>query len=99
MLHIRNLEEGVELFKVLGSDIRVNIILLLLKEKEIEYSIHALGGCTCAGLRLKQDGKEYPVNEILEVINSYLDQKWMKVRQDDKDPYILNVESKFDFEK
>lgn len=26
MLHIRNLEEGVELFKVLGSDIRVNII-------------------------------------------------------------------------
>ena len=29
MLHIRNLEEGVELFKVLGSDIRVNIILLL----------------------------------------------------------------------
>ena len=71
----------------------------LLNEKEIEYSIHALGGCTCAGLRLKQDGQEYPVNEILEVINSYLDQKWMKVRQDDKDPYILNVESKFDFEK
>ena len=71
----------------------------LLKEKEIEYSIHALGGCTCAGLRLRQDGKEYPVNEILEVNNSYLDQKWMKVRQDDKDPYILNVESKFDFEK
>ena len=34
MLHIRNLEEGVELFKVLGSDIRVNIILLLLKEKK-----------------------------------------------------------------
>ena len=71
----------------------------LLKEKEIEYSIHALVGCTCAGLRLRQDGKKYPVNEILEVINSYLDQKWMKVRQDDKDPYILNVESKFDFEK
>ena len=35
----------------------------------------------------------------MKVINSYLDQKWMKVRQDDKDPYILNVESKFDFEK
>ena len=27
MLHIRNLEEGVELFKVLGSDIGGNIIL------------------------------------------------------------------------
>ena len=38
MLHIRNLEEGVELFKVLGSDIRVNIILLLLKEKEMNMN-------------------------------------------------------------
>ena len=38
MLHIRNLEEGVELFKVLRSDIRVNIILLLLKEKEMNMN-------------------------------------------------------------
>ena len=36
MLHIRNLEEGVELFKVLGSDIRVNIILLKRKRNEYE---------------------------------------------------------------
>ena len=41
MLHIRNLEEGVELFKVLGSDIRVNIILLLLKEKEMNMSYYS----------------------------------------------------------
>ena len=43
MLHIRNLEEGVELFKVLGSDIRVNIILLLLKEKEMNMNEIAAG--------------------------------------------------------
>ncbi len=71
----------------------------LLKEKEIEYSIHALGGCTCAGLKLRRNGKEYQLEKILEIINNYLDQKWMRVKQDKNDPYILNIESKFDFEK
>ena len=32
MLYIKNLEDGVELFKVLGSEVRVNIIQLLLKD-------------------------------------------------------------------
>ena len=30
----------------------------LLKKKGIEYSIHAIGSCTCCGLELRQDGKE-----------------------------------------
>ena len=34
----------------------------LLKEKGIEYSIHAIGSCTCCGLELRHDGKEYPVD-------------------------------------
>ena len=38
----------------------------LLKEKGIEYSIHAIGACTCNGLELRQDGKEYPIDEIIE---------------------------------
>lgn len=38
MLYIRNLEEGVELFKVLGSEVRVNIIRLLLKNKEMNLN-------------------------------------------------------------
>lgn len=71
----------------------------LLKERGIEYSIHAVGGCTCAGLRVRQDGKEYKLEKILEIINGYLAQKWMRVKQNENDPDILNVESKFDFEK
>lgn len=38
MLYIKNLEDGVELFKVLGSDVRVNIIKLLLKNKEMNMN-------------------------------------------------------------
>ena len=32
MLHIKNLDEGLELFKALGSDVRVEIIKILIKE-------------------------------------------------------------------
>ncbi len=68
----------------------------LLKEHDIEYSIHALGGCTCVGLELRRDGEEFPVNEIVELINSYLDAKWMRVTQNPNNPNVLNIESKFD---
>ena len=53
----------------------------LWKEKGIEYSIHAIGACTCNGLELRQDGKEYPIDEIIEYMNEYLDKKWMRVRK------------------
>lgn len=38
MMYIKNLEDGVELFKVLGSEVRVNIIRLLLKNKEMNMN-------------------------------------------------------------
>lgn len=71
----------------------------LLKEKGIEYSIHAIGSCTCCGLELRQDGAKYPIDEIIEYINEYLDEKWMRVRKSEEDEYILNIESKFDYER
>lgn len=40
----------------------------LLKEQAIEYSLHALGGCTCAGLRLRQDGEEYQIKKLLKLL-------------------------------
>ena len=40
----------------------------LLKEQAIEYSLHALGGCTCTGLRLRRDGEEYQIKKIKLVI-------------------------------
>lgn len=71
----------------------------LLKEKGIEYSIHAIGACTCNGLELRQDGKVYPIDEIIEYMNEYLDKKWMRVRKSKDNEQILNVESKFDYER
>ena len=38
MLHIKRLEDGLELFKALGSDVRVQIIRLLLEEKELNMN-------------------------------------------------------------
>ena len=37
----------------------------LLKDNGIEYSIHSIGACTCAGLRLRQDGKSYPLQKMI----------------------------------
>lgn len=69
----------------------------LLKSKGIEYSIHAVGGCTCAGLKLCQDGAYYDENKIVAIINEYLASQWMKVVLSNEN--ILNIESKFDYEK
>ncbi len=38
MLHIKNVEEGLNIFKALGSDIRVNIIKNLLENKEMNMN-------------------------------------------------------------
>ena len=38
MLHIKSLDEGLELFKALGSDIRVEIIKILLNENSMNMN-------------------------------------------------------------
>ncbi len=38
MLHIKNLDEGVDVFKALGSDIRIQILKLLLENKEMSMN-------------------------------------------------------------
>ena len=38
MLHITSLDEGLEVFKALGSDVRIEIIKLLLKNKEMSMN-------------------------------------------------------------
>lgn len=47
----------------MNNVVHFNMILeinQLLKENNIEYSIHGVCGCTCGGLELRQDGKSYP---------------------------------------
>lgn len=43
MLYIKNLESGIEVFKALGSEIRVSILCLLLKNKEM--NLNEIAGC------------------------------------------------------
>lgn len=69
-----------------------------LKDKGIEYSIHSVGGCTCAGLLLRQDGKQCDIKMIVSTINDYLDSHWMKVISQDDHPMLLDVVSKFPYE-
>ena len=38
MLHIKSLDEGLEVFKALGSEIRINIIKLLLENREMNMN-------------------------------------------------------------
>ena len=38
MLHITSLDEGLKVFKALGSDVRIEIVKLLLKNKEMSMN-------------------------------------------------------------
>lgn len=38
MLHIKSLDEGLELFKALGSDVRIEIVKILLKERKMNMN-------------------------------------------------------------
>ena len=38
MLHIKSLDEGLELFKALGSDVRVEIVKILLNESSMNMN-------------------------------------------------------------
>lgn len=60
MLYIKNLEDGVELFKVLGSEIRVNIIRLLMQNKEmnmneIASSLNITNGALTSHIKKMED--------------------------------------------
>lgn len=77
----------------------INEINHILKDKGIEYSVHALGACNCSGLELRQDGKSEDVNHIIDIINEYVGSKWLKVALDKNDPTVILVQSKFDYER
>lgn len=65
----------------------------LLKEKGIEYSVHALQGCSCNGVYLTCVGKEEKIEDIISIINEYLKPKFMYVERDLENELILNVDS------
>ena len=46
--------------------------------------------------RLRQEGKSYPTDKILEVINGYLKNHWIYVQENKYQPGFLTIHSKFD---
>ena len=71
----------------------------ILKENNIEYSLHSIGGCVSCGLELRKDGEEFDYDSILKLINLYLDDKYMQVQPQFNNPNHLYVVSKFDLER
>ena len=71
-------------------------VIEFIKENNIEYSIHGVCGCTCGGLELRQDGKSYPTDKILEIINGSLKNHWIYFQENKNQPGFLTVHSKFD---
>ena len=68
----------------MNNVVHFNMILeinQLLKQNNIEYSIHGVGGCT---------------DKILEVINGYLKNHWNYVQENKYQPGFLTIHSKFD---
>ena len=66
----------------------------LLNENNIEYSIHGVGGCTCCGLEVRQEGKECSIDRIIEVMNDYLKNHWIYVQENKYQPGFLTIHYK-----
>lgn len=71
----------------------------ILKSKGIEYSIHSVGSCACCGLLLQQNGKDHSIKDIIDIINDYLSSQWLKVKQNEYNEQMLDVQSKFNSDK
>ena len=65
MLHIKNLDEGLPVFKALGSELRINIVKLLLENREMNMNELASalgitnGALTSHIKKLEESGREH----------------------------------------
>lgn len=93
MLHVKDIDEGVELFKALGSDIRINILKLLLKEKELSMNeIAANLGITNGALT--SHIKKLEENGLIKIAierGTHGNQKLCSIAQD---KILIEIESK-----
>ncbi len=68
----------------------------ILKNKNIDYSLHAVGGCSCCGLQLRCHGEAYDIDDILNIVNEYLATKWLVASYQDYDKTMFYINSKFE---
>lgn len=92
MLHVKNLDEGLEIFKALGSELRINIIKLLQENHEMNMNELATSlGITSGALtshikKLEESG----IIQVMTERGSHGNQKVCKVAVD---KIVVDVES------
>lgn len=67
----------------------------ILRDHHLQSEVHTYSGCATCGLRLVRKNNE-DFQQILDVIQDYLDKKWMKVTLNDYDDEMLYINSKFE---
>lgn len=92
MLHVKNLDEGLEIFKALGSELRINIIKLLQENHEMNMNELAIslgitnGALTSHIKKLEKSG----IIQVMTERGSHGNQKVCKVAVD---KIVVDVES------
>ena len=61
----------------------------LFKAKQIDYTLHLHGGCQYCVPQLECTGKEHGIEELYEIMNTYLKPSFIQVKPDGLNP--LNV--------
>ncbi|OCN05730.1 hypothetical protein A4S06_07600 [Erysipelotrichaceae bacterium MTC7] len=65
----------------------------ILKEKGIAYSLHSVGACGAEFVELRQNGEAHDVQELYDIINSYLRAYFMQVQPVKPGALLLKVVS------
>lgn len=65
-----------------------------LKKAGLSFEVHSYSGCAACGLQLRGEGEKR--SEALKIIDQELNKKWLKLAENEEDPSMLYVISKFD---
>ena len=57
----------------------IHEINCLFKKNKIDYVLHAHSGCTSCGVYLECIGEECDIQTIVNLMNQYLQDKWLRV--------------------
>lgn len=92
MLHIKNLEDGVLIFKALGSELRVQIIKLLLKNESM--NMNELAGCLgITNGALTSHIKKLEESGIVRVAQEYSGHGNQKICSVNVDKILIEIET------
>ena len=90
MLHIKNLDEGLNVFKALGSDVRINIIKKLLENKEMNMnelasSLNITNGALTSHVKKLED------SGIVQVYSEYTGHGNQKICRVNVDKILVDI--------